>query len=213
MIGKDYSSPVASGSAALGAGIGSGTTENTVDTFTDRSKAQWAYESVKWLKARGIVSGTDTGAFEPDRQVTREEFAKMIVLASGILVNNQSADFADLTSGAWYVPYIGAATEAGIVGGVGDGHFGIGRNITRQDMVVMAKRALDTKAVQLTKVKDYTAFTDADTFADYAIDSVKVLFEAGIVNGKGENLFDPNGTATRAEAAKIIYEAFKEVAI
>jgi len=213
MGGKDNSTPVESGSASLGAGMGSGTTEQKVETFKDLSNTHWAYESVKWLKNRGIVNGTDAGNFEPDRQVTREEFAKMIVLASGMTVNNQSADFTDMADGAWYVPYIGAAADAGIVGGVGDGSFGIGRNITRQDMAVMAKRALDAKATQFVKVKDYTPFADADVFADYAMDAVKALFEAGIINGKGENLFDPNGTATRAEAAKIIYEAFKGVAI
>ena len=213
MGGKDNSTPVESGSAFVGAGTGSGATEDKVETFNDLSKNHWAYESVRWLKNRGIVNGTDTGNFEPDRQVTREEFAKMIVLACGLTVDNRSADFADMQIDAWYAPYIGAAVDAGIVGGTGDGNFGIGRNITRQDMAVMAKRALDARMVQLVKEKDYTAFADADVFADYAKDAVQALYEAGIINGKGDNLFDPAGTATRAEAAKIIYEAFKEVAI
>ena len=50
---------------------------------------------------------------------------------------------------------------------------------------------------------------DGEEIADYAADAIKALFEAGIINGKGENQFEPQGSATRAEAAKIIYEAFK----
>ncbi len=202
--------PVDGGS--VGGATGSGSFESKVEQtmiFTDLLSNHWAAESVKWLKEKGIVSGTDTGAFEPDRQVTREEFTKMIVLASGISMEKQTADFADLQTGAWYVPYIGAAVDAGIVNGIGENQFGIGQNITRQDMAVMVKRALEIKGAELVKVKAYTAFGDEASFAEYAQDAIKALYEAGVINGKGENSFDPAGMATRAEAAKIIYEAFK----
>ena len=76
----------------------------------------------------------------------------------------------------------------------------------------MAKRALDAGNVSLVKVKNYTAFGDETAFADYAKDAIQVLYEADVINGKGDNVFDPAGNATRAEAAKIIYEAFKGVA-
>lgn len=213
--GKGNSTPVESGSASLGAGIGNGTAEERVEVtylFGDLASNHWAYDSVKWLKNRGIVSGTDAGNFEPDRQVTREEFTKMIVLACGIQVDIQTADFNDMADGAWYLPYIGAAVDAGVAGGIGDNKFGIGMNITRQDMAVMAKRALDAGNVSLVKVKNYTAFGDETAFADYAKDAIQVLYEADVINGKGDNVFDPAGNATRAEAAKIIYEAFKGVA-
>ena len=45
-----------------------------------------------------------------------------------------AADFSDVERNAWYAPYIAAAQKNGFISGVGDGMFGVGRNITRQDM-------------------------------------------------------------------------------
>ncbi|MBR5152802.1 MAG: S-layer homology domain-containing protein [Clostridia bacterium] len=202
--------PVDSGS--VGGATGSGTYENNVGTskiFGDLASTHWAAASVKYLKNKGIVSGTDAGNFEPDRAVTREEFAKMLVVACGINTDGKSADFADMEENAWYLPYIGAAVEAGIVNGVGDNIFGVGQQISRQDMAVMVKRAMEATNISLDTFRAYTEFADSDAIKDYAKDAVKALFEAKILSGKGESTFDPMGIATRAEAAKIIYETIQ----
>ncbi len=177
--------------------------------FKDISENHWARESIANLKAKGIVNGTDTGMFEPDRNITREEFTKMIILICGLDGAADAASFSDVNPGAWYMTYINAAVESGIVTGIGDDKFGIGQNITRQDMAVMVQRALSAKGIAREAVKAYTDFDDEDSIASYAKTAVKMLFEAGVVNGKDGNCFDPTGNATRAEAAKIIYEAFE----
>jgi len=202
--------PVDGGS--VGGATGSGTYEEQVGAtriFGDLMSDHWAAASVKYLKNKGIVSGTDAGNFEPDRAVKREEFAKMLVVACGINTDGKSADFADMEENAWYLPYIGAAVEAGIVNGVGDNLFGVGQQISRQDMAVMVKRAMEATNLSLDTFRAYTEFADSDAIKDYAKDAVKALFEAKIINGKGENNFDPMGIATRAEAAKIIYETIQ----
>lgn len=177
--------------------------------FKDISQNHWARESIANLKAKGIVNGTDTGMFEPDRNITREEFTKMIILICGLDGAADAASFSDVNPGAWYMTYINAAVESGIVTGIGDDKFGIGQNITRQDMAVMVQRALSAKGIAHETVKAYTDFDDEDSIAAYAKTAVKMLYEAGVVNGKDGNFFDPTGNATRAEAAKIIYEAFE----
>ena len=48
-------------------------------------------------------------------------------------------------------------------------------------------------------------FDDESEFSDYAKAPVSALKNAGIVNGVGDNKFNPKGNATRAEAAVIIY--------
>ncbi|MBR5152776.1 MAG: S-layer homology domain-containing protein [Clostridia bacterium] len=185
------------------------TTPTVEMVFTDLSIEHWAAEGVKWLKNQGIVNGTDAGSFEPNRTITREEFAKMLVLACGLEGTSKDTEFTDVESGAWYASYIAAAAENGIVNGVGNNQFGVGQQITRQDMAVMVKRALQQKGITLTGLKKYIAFADEASMADYARDAILALYEAGVINGKGENRFEPLGNATRAEAAKMIYEAFK----
>ena len=44
--------------------------------------------------------------------------------------------------------------------------------------------------------------------ADYARESIEELYCAGVINGVGGNAFAPTENCTRAQAAKIIYEAF-----
>ena len=203
--------PVSGGSvsSATGSGTPDMKVEDTVKPiFADLTDDHWAAEAVISLKDKGIINGTDEGAFEPDRAVTREEFTKMLVTACNIKTDEYNISFSDTKDGEWYIPYIGAATEKGIVKGIGDNLFGIGEKITRQDMAVMAERAADTCGYNIDKIKDYTVFADEAEIAGYAKDSIKRFFEGGIINGKENNRFDPYGNATRAEAAKIIYEAF-----
>lgn len=196
---------------SMSSAIGSGTVDTKVEEvkiFTDLTTDHWAAESVSALKAKGVVNGNESGAFEPDRAVTREEFTKMLVAVCGFGLNS-SVDFADIDVNAWYAPYIGAAVENGIVKGIGDNLFGIGATITRQDMAVMAKRTMNAMNIVIESGREYNGFTDEDMIADYAKAAVKELYEEKVINGKEDNLFDPTGQATRAEAAKIIYEVMK----
>ena len=55
-------------------------------------------------------------------------------------------------------------------------------------------------------MREAELFDDDNSIADYAKSSIYVLKEQGIINGVGGNMFAPYNTATRAEAAKMIYE-------
>ncbi|MBR5152980.1 MAG: S-layer homology domain-containing protein [Clostridia bacterium] len=196
-------------SSPVGSGINDQKYQPTNIGFTDLMSNHWAAESILWLKENGIVNGTETGAFEPERTVTREEFIKMVILAMGFELADKAIDFTDAESGAWYQNYIATAVENGIVNGVGENRFGIGQNITRQDMTVMIERAMQVSGKTLTQGNVYNGFADDSRIADYAKGAVKALYESGIIHGKDNNCFEPAGHATRAEAAKIIYEACK----
>ena len=93
------------------------------------------------------------------------------------------------------------AKKLGIVNGISDTEFGIGTNITRQDMMVIVYRALTKLGTEL-EVKDveYADFADV---ADYAQDAVKALITAGLVNGKNGKIA-PTDYTTRAEVAVLI---------
>ena len=93
----------------------------------------------------------------------------------------------------------------GIVQGNGDGTFGVNNPISRQDMMVMSYRTLNTFGVTVDKVKEYTDFIDQNDIADYAVEAVKEMYCAGIINGVGDGMLDPTGVAERAQAAKVIY--------
>jgi len=169
--------------------------------FNDVSSEHWSYEAVEYLSKKGIISGAGNGNFEPDRTVLREEFVKILVLGLGLVPKNEVADFSDLKAGEWYNEYIAAAVDAGFINGVSDTEFGIGQTVSRQDAATMIFRA-----AKLSKVEEPKLFADDVNISYYAKDGVYALKQMGIINGVGDDKFEPAGVCTRAQTAKMIYE-------
>ena len=66
------------------------------------------------------------------------------------------------------------------------------------------------KALQLQwKAEDETPFADNDQIPHWAKGAVEAVHKRGIVNGRGENEFVPNGTTTRAEAVVMLLRILK----
>lgn len=178
--------------------------------FSDMSGYAWAEPAVAGLKAKNIMSGKSADSFAPQDNITREEFVKAIMSAFSLMpesnVSSAENKFSDVAAEAWYAPYVTEAERLGIISGIDDTFFGVGYEITRQDMVVVAFRALRyTKAAIDTSAADTEAFTDRDMIADYAADGVGIFHKMGLVNGYPDGSFRPFGTATRAEAAQLIW--------
>ena len=98
-----------------------------------------------------------------------------------------------------------------MVSGYDDGSFGVGKTITREDMAVLAYRILEHTGMSLDSVNEKIVFDDENEISAYALESVGAMQEAGIINGTGDNMFSPKGGATRAMAAKIIYELLQKM--
>ncbi len=173
--------------------------------FTDIDDVPWARTYIEELVSKGVLKGVSEDKFEPNRNVTREEFTKMIIEAFNLKSDQATTSLEDVEEDAWYYEYIAAAEELGIVKGIGGNKFGIGDNISRQDMALIAYNAALKANVDIIKTKPAETFKDADEIADYAIVAINLMQEADIINGMGNGLFEPSANATRAQAAKIIY--------
>lgn len=176
-------------------------TSSTV--YTDLQSVQWAVDSIELLTKRGVVSGDGNGRFRPNDTVTRAEFLKMLVVAMGIQSSGANTDFDDVAPDAWYSSYIATGVSCGIVNGITASAFEPDMTITRQDIAVMCKRALDYTNTSLDCVRE-TSLNDFDTVSDYAVDGVKTLYQIGIINGYEDGTFKPMQGATRAEVAKMV---------
>lgn len=172
--------------------------------FKDMDSASWAFEAVGTLYEKGIINGKSESEFCPNDNITREEFVKILVLAFNVGEGREQTAFSDVCESQWYYKYISSAFSANIVRGKSDGSFGIGEHITRQDMAVMASRAYG-KSTATSNLN----FTDSNDISVYARDSVSMLCSMGVINGMPDGNFAPFATATRAEAAKIVYELLK----
>lgn len=179
--------------------------------FADLEGYGWAEEAINYLAKEKIVSGYEGNIFKPSYDIRREEFVKILVDAFGFeKVRDTKMQLSDVKEEAWYYPYIEIAYNVGITHGKDDSSFGVGENITRQDMAAMLNRCLLLKDITL-EADGSKSFADDNEIAPYAKESIYALNAAGIVNGYDDNSFKPFKNASRAEAAQMIYYTIKNV--
>ncbi len=181
---------------------------NTVK-FNDLSSVSWAESYINDLASKGIVNGYNDGTFKPNAAVKRCDF--VVMLAKALDLPAGSDNFSDVSADAYYASAVSAAKAAKIVNGNTDGTFAPDSLITRQDMMVIAKGALEYAGVELTfdeSVLD--SFTDNAQISGYARNSVAAMVSAGIVNGTGSNV-EPKGNTTRAQSAVIISKICEKI--
>ena len=177
--------------------------------FNDLESVAWAKESIMYLKEKKIIDGVNENEFMPNNNVSRAQFLKMAVLAFNLYDDGAECDFTDVKSNLWHYKFIASAFNKNIVNGRPDGNFDPDGNITRQDMAAVLYRIAEMKSSLMTNDKK-DDFADMENISDYAKEAVTTLAGAGIINGMENGRFEPNLPATRAQAAKMIYEMLKE---
>lgn len=178
-------------------------------TFSDVPQSHWAYSVIDEASDDGIMNAKAAGVFAPNATLTRAEYATMLYnLApeSDVmkLVHGSTADngLYDVDGNAWYADTVSWAVARGVFKN-NDGSFSPNRTITREEMAVATYEFLhkycDGKFV-LDSI--YKGFTDDAAFSSSANrDKVYILVNNGIIAGKSDGSFDPQGSLTRAEAA------------
>ena len=184
------------------------TSETKVIKFNDIDHVAWAKDAIFGLAEKGIVNGFADGIFAPDEYVKREELVKMVVLCLNEKPSMSKHPFADVKSDVWYAPYVSKAYEMNLIQGISDTEFGVGNEISRQDLAVVILRASEENDNIDYIFDGETQFLDNQDISDYAKEAVGVLYNRGIINGNGNNYFKPKAKCTRAEAAKIIWNVF-----
>ena len=183
--------------------------ETDVIRFNDLSQHTWAADAINTLAADGIIKGTTASTFSPALNITRADFALLLVRAFKLTSDN-AENFADVSANDYFASELAVARNTGIVNGIGDNKFAPRNTITRQDMMVIVYRAL--KASLALKGGgpsndgggiSPSQYPDFDTVAPYAKDAVSALIGAGLVNGKS-GLIAPTDYTTRAEVAVLI---------
>ena len=181
---------------------------NTNLPFTDIQNVSWAHKAIEYLYNNKILNGKSENSFAPDDYVKREEFVKLVVNAFGLSAEGEIT-FNDVNSNDWYYDYLISAANLGVVNGISETEFGVGKNITREDIAVMIYRAVTTSGIDTDIiVEDIPELTDLDTVSEYAKEAVEFMIEKGAINGiDGE--FRPHEYATRAQTAQMLYQIIK----
>ncbi len=172
----------------------------------------WAEDIITQMTASGVISGMEEDGkmlFKPDNNMTRAEFASMIVnyknldLSKYEDVQLKFTDTDDIP--LWAVKAIKASYSEGIILGRinddGTSTFAPYDNITRAEAMTILGRILpeDSDLPNL-------PFADASLIPQWAQDGMKKLYSLGIINGYEDNTILPNNNIKRAESAAMLYK-------
>ncbi|TLS51336.1 metallophosphoesterase [Paenibacillus antri] len=171
--------------------------------YGDVPADHWAAGVIRAMSAKHLAEGVGGALFAPERAVTRAEFAALLVRALG-LKGEASIAFADVASNRWYADEVGLAAEAGIAGGAGDGTFRPEANVTRQEMAAMLVRAFAYAGGRGESTPAVAGFEDTAEAPAWAQAAIREAFAAGLVQGRANGRFQPEGTLTRAESVQAL---------
>ncbi len=182
--------------------------------FKDVDK-HWAKAAVNDMGSRMVIRGVNQDNFEPEREISRAEFAVIIVKALGLKPGVGSGKFTDVNASDWYNADIKTALQYQIISGYGNGKFGPNDRITREQAMAMISRAMNITKLAV-EFKDGEAnkllsgFVDGNQTTAYAARSIAACVKSGIVNGKSGQRVAPKDDITRAEVAVIVQKLLQK---
>ena len=169
-------------------------------------RTDWFYPYVVSAYEQGIMTGIQEDIFGINRELTRAEFAVVLYGMAGKPEVEGESPFTDVKAGAWYEKAVTWASSRGIVSGYGNGKYGVGDRITREQMAVMLYSAAG-RPPQTVSSDDFVRFGEASRISPWARDAMKWAVYNELIAGKAINgrlCLDPAGFTTRPEAATIM---------
>ncbi len=190
-----------------------GASKDKSRSFKDVPKGFWAYDDIMWMLDRNIIDGIGDDLFSPNSTVTRSQFAKMMVNTLNLQrYSPDTPSFLDVKKNSWEYSYVEAAKPylTGFRTSSGD-YFKPLQAAVREDMAVALVVALGYHNETVDE-SILNRFADADQINPNLRKHVALSVKHGLIEGTLQNnktLFDPLGNLTRAQAAKLLYRAFK----
>ncbi len=179
----------------------------------------WGEPAIRDLYQQGIIKGLSDHQFGPDVTLTRAQFITLLDRMMGWAsyeIPGHDVTFTDDIPD-WAKDAVERATGLGIVSGYSDQTFRPHQPLNRVEMAAFLSRALKAKASagQDSSAQENTdeaealarlraAYSDAAEIPAWAVTAVAVLTDQNLMKGSGGK-FQPVKTATRAEAAQLLY--------
>ncbi|GGD81825.1 glycosyl hydrolase family 18 protein [Paenibacillus nasutitermitis] len=176
--------------------------------FVDVSQ-HWAKAAIKDMGSRMVISGIGNNMFNPDQDITRAEFAAVIVRGLGLPLESGATSFKDLKESDWYSSAVQTAYSNGLINGYSDGTFRPKEKITREQAMLIIANAMKLTGLKA-KLSDaltdtiLNPFKDASDVSEWAKSSVADNIQSEIVSGKNDARLVPKSNITRAEVAVMI---------
>lgn len=178
--------------------------------FSDVAVDAWYADSVGFTNYNSIIKGMSRDTFDPEASMTRYMFVTLVGRICGVKEDDfTECRFDDVPSGQWYTSYVEWAARNNIVNGISGNKYGGERDITREQMATLLYRFADYLSIDLSgpSGSEYMPFSDSSEVSEYAKEALSWAIHVGMINGVGNNLLLPGGTARRCEVA-VLTERF-----
>ncbi len=180
--------------------------QNTASVFTDVPEYEWFAESVEYVKDKGLMNGITVTTFEPQTSITRGMIVTIIYRLEGSPKVKSEHQFSDVNTAYYYCTPIIWAAENGIVNGYSKDTFAPDDEITREQFATILYRYAEKKGIDVSfdaeKVK-LSGYEDEEKISDYAVNAISWANVTGLIKGVTVTTLEPQGKATRAQAATI----------
>ena len=171
--------------------------------FNDVSYGDWYYDAVQFVYSKGIMDGVDYYKFAPNGTITRGMIVTMLWRMAGEPFEMPVTSFTDVEIGRYYTTAVAWACRNGIADGMGESTFGPNDAITREELVTLLYRYAQYFGHSCIGTS-IEGFADAGSVSSYAYNAMCWAYKAGVVTGTTGSRLNPQGTASRAEAAQMI---------
>lgn len=176
-----------------------------VNPFTDVAEGAYYYDAVLALTEQGVIKGMSETTFEPETNLTRAQVVTMLYRVAGEPETDAEFAFADVPENAYYADALAWAVEAGIAEGVSETEFAPELDVTREELATFLYRFAVMQENADGQKSDLAEFADAASVSDWAQEAMAWAVGQGLVKGTSETTIEPAGTATRAQAATLLY--------
>jgi S-layer homology domain len=180
---------------------------STTPAFQDVPDQYWGKDYITVLKERGVLDDFGTGKFDPNAPITRGEYAKMLDRAFDRPVSQQVLEFKDIPDSYPRRVALDKAVKMGFMTGYPQSKFAPDEKIPRFQMQISLAKGLNLPATGDSEAA-LAKYADANALPQYARPKMGAAIAAGLVVKDGaEAKLQPIKSATRGEAAALIYEA------
>ena len=183
---------------------------DVADIFRDISTSTWCYDAVQFVYVNGLMNGTTTTTFEPNRTLNRGMWVTMLYRMAGSPAISGTEDFTDVDASTWCYDALLWASRNGIVNGFDDGTFRANAVVTRQQLVAILYRYAQYMGYDTSASATLEGFVDASSV--WAVEPMQWALAEGVLAGTSATTLSPNGSANRGQAATFLMRFMNNVA-
>ncbi|MFD2371393.1 S-layer homology domain-containing protein [Brevibacillus sp. GCM10020057] len=181
-------------------------------SFSDVPRNHWAYKEITEMAEKGIIAGYNDRTFRPNNQVTRAEFAKIMIAAADVDIEKRSISqtFKDVPKSHWAFYYVEYAKPY-LTGYKSGSTYTYKPNeaAVREDIAVALVRLLGYDKKYNADLNQLKKFKDDDEISPALRSYIAIAIQTNLMQGSN-NYFRPQDPITRAEAASLLYRALIE---